>query len=422
MRKIIYTLLSLVICNAALSQSVINCKSGQIINIDAEGNVTSSNISELVMKESKKPEIQDLISYLLYIEQSNRIDAYNLNKKVSLLELDVKKDKSTSKRIELKAKQNKLIEVEKEYKEIGNSINGVRKRDKVVIEKTTSAMIASNERGQLNAQQESKTTLPVESDSAQGQKFNGEVEYTVSSEEEKKVLADNTSAEQVIREDSSKGNKPEKSRNEGKEKKNKSVKEKNDSTPRNKKADSNNKVKETFQNKISIAKVVECNQYVIQNKDTYSSQYAILTQYTPTKLENYFKQESFLTISAGIDVKDDVRILKVKCDFVPKDISKSYGAVAMSDFLRIQFINGKRIFLKAVSIKGPNIEQYSGHSIYEFEYRFESSDDITKLKESLLDSIGIMWSTGFEDYQIYEIDFFQNLFNDIETCRKSKLP
>jgi DNA polymerase III alpha subunit (gram-positive type) len=425
MRKIIYTLLSLVIANCAICQSMINCKSGQAISIDSEGRVISSNISELAIKESQKPEIQNLMIYLLKNEQTNRVNSYFLNNKISLLEIDLKKEKSDSKKLELKAKQNKLSEIEKEYREIANSISSLRKRDKAVIEKMTAAMIASSERGNLNTEVPNNTSS-IESDSTQVEtpKFNGEVEYTVSSEKEKNDSAKNASSDQAAVEEGSDENKLQKIKKETKtkkEKKNKKIKDaKENKASRGKRETNNNK--ETYQNKISIAKVVECNRFVIENKDTYSSQYGILTQYTPVKLENYFKQESFLTISVGIDIKDEMRILKVKCDFVPKDISKSYGAVAMSDFLRIQFINGKRIFLKAVSIKGPNIEQYSGHSIYEFEYKFENGDDITKLKESLLDSIGIMWSTGFEDYQIYEIDFFQNLFNDIETCRKSKLP
>jgi hypothetical protein len=96
--------------------------------------------------------------------------------------------------------------------------------------------------------------------------------------------------------------------------------------------------------------------------------------------------------------------LNLELKFNSKDVKKSYGTINKEDFLKIQLIEGHQVFLNSVSNSEAEIEQYTGKTIYKSQFKFKSSDDLKLVGTNNIDFIGIMWSSGFEDYTLYEID------------------
>ena len=55
----------------------------------------------------------------------------------------------------------------------------------------------------------------------------------------------------------------------------------------------------------------------------------------------------------------------------------------------------------------PSLDKQSGETIYRVRCALSNGQDFSMLENGWLDSFGIMWSTGFEDYTVYDVDFMQ---------------
>ena len=70
-------------------------------------------------------------------------------------------------------------------------------------------------------------------------------------------------------------------------------------------------------------------------------------------------------------------------------------------------INGVRVYGRNINNDKGRIESYTGHTLYKGVYEL-SKDDVNDLKKSFLDHVGIIWSSGYEEYAVYNVDFLQN--------------
>lgn len=132
-----------------------------------------------------------------------------------------------------------------------------------------------------------------------------------------------------------------------------------------------------------------------------------LLTYTPIKLQNYYKQKNYLTINTSLSKSDNKYFIHFEFIFNSKDIEKSYGNIPSDGFLRLSFINNKKAFFKINKSVNAKIENYTGRTIYSLTCEVQEKDDLRLLKRQYVSEIGLMWSSGFEDYPIFNIDHFK---------------
>lgn len=128
-----------------------------------------------------------------------------------------------------------------------------------------------------------------------------------------------------------------------------------------------------------------------------------LFNYTPDKLKRYFKEKELMQVSAGISKVAKQFYLNFTIKIISKDASKNYGIIQKDNMLKINLISGRNIVLNAFENSVSELESYTGHAMYHVKYPI-SEDDLNSLSKTPLDSIGLMWSSGFELYEIYEVD------------------
>ncbi|NNF32951.1 MAG: hypothetical protein HKN68_02520 [Saprospiraceae bacterium] len=129
--------------------------------------------------------------------------------------------------------------------------------------------------------------------------------------------------------------------------------------------------------------------------------------YTHPKLLNHFKSNDFLKGEASLMQVDKRFYINLRLILATRDARRSYGYVAEDAMLRISLINGDRIYLKNQIRSDGNLEAYTGNTVYQCLYQVDK-DDIKEIKRTEIDKVGIMWSTGFEEYDVYEVDFLMN--------------
>ncbi|MDF1696027.1 MAG: hypothetical protein P1U56_09360 [Saprospiraceae bacterium] len=136
--------------------------------------------------------------------------------------------------------------------------------------------------------------------------------------------------------------------------------------------------------------------------------------YSQEKMKPYFKSENFLTCDANLSKVGKKYYLTLKIRIRSKDASKTYGVLRSNENIKIELINGRKIYGKSINKDKGTIESYTGHTLYTGIYELDNSD-IKDLKNNYLDNIGVIWSSGYEEYDIYNVDF---LINQIECLTK----
>ena len=168
----------------------------------------------------------------------------------------------------------------------------------------------------------------------------------------------------------------------------------------------------------SINKDINCIEFEGLNEGSgehikQSTKTKLLT-FTPKRLLNYYKEKTYLSIINSIVQKEKETYLIFDLIFYSKDIKKGYGYIPSDGFVRINMIRGPGIFLEVTNKSEARIEKYTGRTIYTLMCKIKNKDDLKRLKKQYVDDIGIMWSTGFEAYPIYEINYFKEKFKCFE--------
>ena len=126
--------------------------------------------------------------------------------------------------------------------------------------------------------------------------------------------------------------------------------------------------------------------------------------YTPDKMKNYYKDEPMLKGFAQLVKKNNDFEVTIELRFSSSDIIKSYGFIKENDFLKLNMLYGEAIFLLAAKNSFGELEPGTGHTIYKASFKIKNKSDLKKIGDGYVDSLGIMWSSGFEYYPVYKLD------------------
>jgi hypothetical protein len=83
--------------------------------------------------------------------------------------------------------------------------------------------------------------------------------------------------------------------------------------------------------------------------------------------------------------------------------------------LRVKLINGAFVNLFNARKDLGRIDAYTGNTVYSANYLIDKETEKT-LSTRELDKLRVVWSTGFEDYDVVDLDFLINQF----ACLRSR--
>ena len=138
--------------------------------------------------------------------------------------------------------------------------------------------------------------------------------------------------------------------------------------------------------------------------------------HTSEKLKHVLKKKNFLNCNAYLTLLDGDFYLNLDLELATKDASKSYGYIDKNDLVKLTFINGENFIANSIYKAEGKLEQYSGHTKYEAVYRLQDIN-MELIKDLELDKLAIIWSSGYEEYPVYEIDLLQR---QLECIKKAK--
>jgi hypothetical protein len=137
----------------------------------------------------------------------------------------------------------------------------------------------------------------------------------------------------------------------------------------------------------------------------YKHGFTPMFHYTPDRLISLLKDEDLVLGDSRIRYDKKSYHLDFRIILRSKDAAKSYGFIPEGNLVRLEFVNGLRLNLKVKELVIGRLEEYSGRVIYDLTFLLDK-EMIKQLESMPLDNMGVMWSTGYEKYTIYEIDTF----------------
>ncbi len=135
-----------------------------------------------------------------------------------------------------------------------------------------------------------------------------------------------------------------------------------------------------------------------------------LKTYVKDKGRDYIVGEAYLSRFGGYNY------LNIYFNIASDNTQRQFGLLEKGSSLNIKLLNGEKIRLLNNRTDGGNSDPKNGCTIYKGQYQIDPEDEKVLAKE-LIDTIVVVWTTGFDEYEITETDF---LINQIRSLKNNK--
>lgn len=128
--------------------------------------------------------------------------------------------------------------------------------------------------------------------------------------------------------------------------------------------------------------------------------------FTDPKLRRFLKDKEYLECNGFLSTVDGgYRLLTLEFNFAYPNAREAYGFIEKGSMLSILFLNGDFVNLKSGVVANGQYDMQTKLLTYRVQYPI-SGAQIAYLKKNEVDKVRVNWSSGFEEYPVYEVDFF----------------
>lgn len=163
----------------------------------------------------------------------------------------------------------------------------------------------------------------------------------------------------------------------------------------------------------------ECK-IAFEGKDEYSGmwrkdvQQQLLFTHTDERLRLYLKEKEYLRCEGFItSLGGGYRFLSLQFTFAYPNAREAYGFIEKGSILTIHLLNGDYVKLQAGKMDRGRYDTEQELLTYQVHYPIDRTQ-INLLKNSEVDKIRVFWSSGYEEYEVYQLDFFMNQISCLE--------
>ncbi|MFZ1676138.1 MAG: hypothetical protein WAT91_02630 [Saprospiraceae bacterium] len=132
---------------------------------------------------------------------------------------------------------------------------------------------------------------------------------------------------------------------------------------------------------------------------------ALIFTDTDPDLRPYFKSKELIRCYGRLSKIGAYIYFTIDFQIASSHSQGNFGSLESGSLLRLRLLNGKYVSLYNLKSDRGRIDPYSGNTIFSGQYAL-GKEEIKLLSSSSLDKIRLLWGTGYEDYDVYKIDFF----------------
>lgn len=140
-----------------------------------------------------------------------------------------------------------------------------------------------------------------------------------------------------------------------------------------------------------------------------------LFTYTSDQLKPYLKEKAFITCNAHISIlSGGYQILFMEFIIASENAQREFGILEKGGQLILTLIDGSKIQLSNNKNDPGTLDAFNKVVKYKGQYLI-GSEQAKALSKKEVDTARVVWGTGFEDYDIFELDFFIDQFACLES-------
>ena len=133
--------------------------------------------------------------------------------------------------------------------------------------------------------------------------------------------------------------------------------------------------------------------------------------FTPENLRDYFKEDDMINCTGSITELGGGKVfLLLELRIKSPNAKNAYGGIGRGSILTLKTFEDEQIRL--VCTLGDEGHYNDIKNVYTFRAQYPmSKGEMKVLKRAEVDQARIVWKTGYEDYEVLNVDFFINQFN-----------
>ncbi len=145
----------------------------------------------------------------------------------------------------------------------------------------------------------------------------------------------------------------------------------------------------------------------------------IFFKHTSERLKPFFKEKNHITVEgflSGASGNGGTYYLNLNIIILSEMAQREFGVLEKASILSLKLINGSNVKLFNTKTSTGTLDKVEKVVEYRAQYMI-NSDNLKALKKSEVDKARIVWGTGYEDYEVYNLDFF---IDQIDCLEKNK--
>jgi hypothetical protein len=152
--------------------------------------------------------------------------------------------------------------------------------------------------------------------------------------------------------------------------------------------------------------------FAYEGEDEKTGQYRrdlqrrLLFTYTDERLRPYLKDKDYLRCEGYLSSLGGYRFLTLEFTFAYPNAREAYGFIESGSILTIKLLNGDFINLKSGRMDRGSYDTRREILTYSVYYPIDRGQ-LGLLRNAEVDFIRVFWSSGYEEYKVYQLDFFQ---------------
>ena len=131
----------------------------------------------------------------------------------------------------------------------------------------------------------------------------------------------------------------------------------------------------------------------------------LLFTHTDPDLRPYFKNKELITCNGQLFRIDSYVYFNIDFQIASSHSQGNFGSLEKGSLLRFRLLDGNYVTLYDLKSDDGRIDPYTGNTVFSGQYAI-GKNELKMLQSSSLDKMRILWRTGYEDYDVYKIDFF----------------
>ncbi len=132
--------------------------------------------------------------------------------------------------------------------------------------------------------------------------------------------------------------------------------------------------------------------------------------YTEPELRKFMKERDFLNCAGFVSEVTGVKTLNLTFTMESPYATDEYGSIQVGTQMIIRLINGETINLISEKYDSGSVNKRNGRTTYRTVFLISPKDEKTLAKYEI-DMVRMVWGSGYEDYEVYELDFLIDQMN-----------